>query len=195
VTGQLGTDGLAKIAGMLGTDEESASKAVYTSVGAMTAAMARNSSDPNGAAALDRALEEDHDGSIFDNLGDFLGNVGGGPGAGILGHVFGGQQEPVAKEISSQSGLDIGKVTTLLTTVAPLLMGALGKKKRDEGLDAGGLAGMLDGERSKVEQSGGLGGLLGMLGGLTGGGSQSSGGGGLLSKITGMLGGLLKRRG
>lgn len=114
-----------------------------------------------------------------------------GPGAGILGHVLGAKQEPVAQEIAKDSGLDMGQVMTLMTTVAPLLMGALGKKKQEEGLDASGLAGMLATEKQAVEQQSGglnLGGVLGML---TGGGGQSgstdSGGGGLLSKVGGLL--------
>jgi hypothetical protein len=184
VTQQLGGGGLGQIAGMLGTDEDGASSALTTALGALTGALARNSSEPKGAAALDAALEKDHDGSIFDNLGGFLGDVASGPGAGILGHVLGRQQNAVSSEIGNQSGLNLSQVTGLLQTVAPLLMGALGKQKREQGLDAGGLAGLLAGEKAKVEESasGGLSSLLGMI--------DAGAAMGFLAKAASMLGGL-----
>jgi len=112
-----------------------------------------------------------------------------GSGAGILGHLLGNKQEPVAQEIAKDSGLDMGQVMTLMTTAAPLLMGALGKKKKDEGLDSSAVAGMLATEKQAVEQQSGgidLGSVLGLLSGGAGGGS-SSGGGSLLSKVGGLL--------
>ena len=41
-------------------------------------------------------------------------------------------------------GLDAAKSGQLLSMLAPILMGALGQAKRTNGLDAGGLASMLD---------------------------------------------------
>jgi hypothetical protein len=188
VTGQLGAGGLGQIAGMLGTNEEGASSALTTALGVLTGALARNTSEPEGAAALDAALEKDHDGGIFNDLGGFLGNIASGPGAGILGHVLGGQEKAVSSEIGKQSGLDASQVTGLLQTVAPLLMGALGKKKREEGLDAGGVAGLLAGEKEKVEESasGGLSSLLGMI--------DADSAMSFLGKAAGMLGGLFGRK-
>lgn len=188
MTQQLGAGGLGRIAGMLGTSEEGASSAITTALGALTGALARNSSEPKGAAALDGALQRDHDGSIFDNLGGFLGNVASGPGAGILGHLLGKQQPAVTQEISTQTGLNLSQATGLLQTVAPLLMGALGRKKQEEGLDAGGVAGLLAGEKAKVEESasGGLGSLLSMI--------DAGSAMGFLGKAASMLGGLFGRK-
>ena len=66
-----------------------------------------------------------------------------------------------------------------------------GKKKKEEGLDASGLAGMLATEKQAVEQQSGGFDIGSVLGLLTGGGSSSSsssgGGGGLLSKVGGLL--------
>ncbi|MCB2224822.1 MAG: DUF937 domain-containing protein [Actinobacteria bacterium] len=189
VTQGLGGGGIASLAGLLGSDEQKTTSGLSSVLSVLTGALARNSEDEQGAAALDAALEKDHDGGILDNIGGFLGNIGGGSGAGILGHVLGDKQEPVAKEIAKDSGLDLGQVMTLMTAAAPLLMGVLGKKKKEEGLDAGGVAGMLAQEKQQVEQSGGfdLGSVLGLLTGGGGGGSSSSSGGGMLSKLGGLL--------
>jgi len=198
VTKNLGADGLAGIAGSLGLGSDQSSSLVTTAVSVLTGALAKNAEEPEGAAALDAALERDHDGSVFSNLGALVGDIGGGPGAGILRHVLGEQRGQVEQEIAKKSGLDAGKVGGLLETVAPLVMGALGQKKREEGLSVSDLAGMLAGERRELEQQddGLLGNVLGMLGGGGGGGgAASSSGGGLLSKIPGLLGGLFKKRG
>jgi hypothetical protein len=176
---------------LLGTDEQKASSGLSSTLSVLTGALAQNTQEEQGAAALDAALEKDHDGGILDNITGFLGNAMAGPGAGILGHVLGNNQQPVAKEIAKDSGLDMGQVMTLMTAVAPLLMGVLGKKKQEEGLDASGLAGMLATEKQAVEQQSGgfdIGSVLGMLTGGGGGGSSSGGGGGgLLSKVGGLL--------
>ena len=188
VTGSLGGGGLNALAGLIGADEAKTSTALTATLSVLTGALARNSEAAPGAASLDTALEKDHDGGILSGIGDFLGNVAAGPGAGILGHVLGSRQQPVAQEIAKTSGLDLGQAMTMMTVVAPLLMGALGKKKREEGLDAAGVSGILAAECQQVEQQPGLGGLLGVL-------TQSEGGGdtgGLLSKLSGLLG-FLKR--
>ena len=178
MTDQLGGGGLSALAGMIGSDEQKTSSALTSTLSVLTGALARNSEEEEGAAALDAALEKDHDGGILSDVGGFLSGAASGPGLGILGHVLGSKQEPVAQEIAKDSGLDIGQVMTLMTTAAPLLMGVLGSKKKEEGLDAGGLAGMLAGEKQQVEQQRGIGSLLGLLGG--GGSSSDSGGGSLL---------------
>ena len=56
---------------------------------AILGAMANNASKPGGADSLLGALQKDHDGSILDNLGGFLGQPNTDDGNGILGHVFG----------------------------------------------------------------------------------------------------------
>ncbi|MFW6040185.1 MAG: DUF937 domain-containing protein [Gemmatimonadota bacterium] len=62
-------------------------------------------------------------------------------GAGILEHVLGGRRRTVERGIGQASGLDVSQIAKLLPLLAPIVMAALGKLKRKEGLDAGGLAG------------------------------------------------------
>ncbi len=128
------------------------------------AGLARNSSRGDGAAALAVALGRDHDGSVLDDLSGLLSAPERSSGAGILGHVFGRRQEAVQSALGQSTGLDAGSMGKLLTMLAPLVMGALGRSQRQRGLDAGGLAGLLDEERrSASAQAPDLGGLLGGL--------------------------------
>ena len=114
-------------------------------------AMAQNAAKPEGAAALNNALERDHDGSVLDNLmGMFTGqaqpaNSKAINGAGILGHILGSRQSGAVEAVSKASGLNTNQVGSLMVSLAPMIMGMLGKVKKEEGLDSSGLAGMLGG--------------------------------------------------
>ncbi|MFK7998136.1 MAG: DUF937 domain-containing protein [Polyangiales bacterium] len=83
-------------------------------------------------------------------------------GAGILGHIFGNKQPAVEDGVAQASGLDKGKVLQLMVMLAPMVMSAIGKNKKEQGLDAGGLAGMLQGasQQSGGGQGGGIFGAL-----------------------------------
>ena len=180
---------MSAIAGQLGISQDKAPGAVQTALSVLTGAVAKNASKPKGAASLDAALAKDHDGSILDKVQDFIGNAAAGPGAGILGHVLGRKEPAVAAAVGQETGLSMEQTGNLLTTLAPLLMGALGKAKQEQGLGASGLASMLAGESKQLQQgaSGGLGKLLGMVGG-------ASGLMGLLGKAAPFLKGLLGRK-
>lgn len=182
MTSQLGSGGLSAIAGQLGIGQDKAQGAVQTGLSVLTGALARNTARPAGAASLDQALAKDHDGSIFERVGDFLGSAASGPGAAILGHVLGKKQGSVTAAVGQQTGLSAQQSSSLLVTLAPLVMGALGKMKSQQGLDASGVAGALATESRQIQQgaSGGLGGLLSMV---SGGGAA-----GLLGKLTGLFG-------
>lgn len=134
-----------------GADKQQTSNAADGIMDALVGALAKNASTPEGASALNNALDNDHDGSIFDNLGDFLGgntssvNARTANGEGILGHILGNNKSSVIDMVSKDSGLDAGKIGSLMATLAPVVMGALGKSKKASGLDAGSLVGMLAG--------------------------------------------------
>ncbi|MEM9561417.1 MAG: DUF937 domain-containing protein [Actinomycetota bacterium] len=158
---QLGPAGVAQIAKSLGVDESMMGPAVAAAVPAILGGMARNTSQPAGAESLSSALN-DHSPSIFDALGGLLG--GGGDGAKILGHVFGGRQSNVEQNLAGQSGLNLDVIMKLLPILAPLVMGYLSREKDSRNLDAGGLGSMLGEERQQAEsRQPGLGGLASIL--------------------------------
>ncbi len=134
-----------------GADKQATQIAAQGAISTLMAALSKNASTPEGASALANALDNDHDGSILDNLGGMLG--GSAPrdpqytralnGAGILKHVLGGKQSGVVDMLSKMSGLGGDKAGNLLTMLAPMVMGMLGRQKKQSGLDAGGLAQIL----------------------------------------------------
>jgi hypothetical protein len=181
-----------------GVDKEKTTAATSSILTTLLGAMARNASTPDGAAALNNALENDHDGSILD---DVMGMVTGQRsieneravnGSGILNHVLGNRQGGAIDMISKMSGLDASKTGSLMTTLAPIVMGMLGKAKREQGLDQGGLTDLLTGF-TKQEQ--GRNPTMSLITGFL----DADGDGSIIDDVAGMLGkgllgGLFKRK-
>jgi hypothetical protein len=104
-------------------------------------------------------------------LGTLLGGAGGGatdllagilgtaPASsrstnvgGILGNILGGNVGNVQQGVSKATGLSGGQIGALMAILAPLIMGALGKAKRQQGLDSRGVADVLKREQQTIQQ-------------------------------------------
>jgi hypothetical protein len=179
ILGQIPVD---QIAGMLGTDRQTAQAAVEAAVPTLLAGMHNNAQAPDGAASLESALSQHQDGLI--DGGVDVAQVDTADGEKIVSHVFGGQQDQVASQLAGTAqlgGVGGDLVKKLLPILAPIVMSYLAKKvlggrgQSSGGADGSGQAGGID-----------LGGILGgMLGGAAAGGGQ----GGLGDLLGGLLGG------
>ena len=164
ITRQLAGNAISMISSKIGADTGTTSKAVAIALPLLIAALARNSSTPTGAEALNQAVARDHDGTILDNLNAFLGNSESANGAGIIGHVLGDQRSSAENGLAQSTGLDPGAAGLLLETVAPLVMGALAKTQQAQGLDANGLSNYLGNQQQQaVASSPDVMGILGNL--------------------------------
>lgn len=165
---QIGDNQVDEIAQSLGASKEQTESAIGMALPTLLGAIAKKAENDDGVAEIDDALHE-HDGSIFEQLSGATGSATagiqalGGTGGGLLGNILGGRQNKVETGIEKASGLSGGQVSSLLGMLAPLVMGAIGKRKKTEDMDRGGLGGMLRGERENMEKqaSGGL--LAGLL--------------------------------
>lgn len=153
VAQQLGEGGISKIAGQLGASEAQTGSAIQAALPMLIGQIASNAQQPEGAQALAGALAKDHDGSILDNVGSFLGQGDTSPGEAILGHVLGGKRSVAQNGLAKVSGLDGAQSGQLMAMLAPVVMGALGKQKQEGGLDVGALASMLGGQRAQIEDN------------------------------------------
>jgi hypothetical protein len=153
LTQALGGDTAARMGREVGADPAATSAGIAAALPVLLAGLSRNAADPAGAQALHGALAKDHDGSILDNLGGFLGNAQARPGAGILSHVLGDRQDSAVQAVGKVSGLDKGQVMALLVTLAPVVLGALGRAQRQRNLDPNGLASMLGAEHAQQTQA------------------------------------------
>jgi hypothetical protein len=194
---------LQSLSNTIGTDKDSTQRAMMAALPVILGAMNQNTNDPSQAASLANALERDHDGSLLDNLGGFISGLSGAgsaasaadvspravDGTGILGHIFGQKLPQVQQGVGQATGLDSGQVTRMLVTLAPLVMAYLGRQKRQQNLDAGGLSDLLQREATQATKAA-PNDLLGTIGSFL----DRDGDGSPLDDVAGMLGGFLNRR-
>ena len=165
----IGGDNIGQLAGAIGADPRRTQTAVAAALPAILTALNRQTNTVSGARGLATALDRDHDGSLLDQLGGFLGGQVRGKqadGGGILGHILGGQRQQVEQGVAQASGLDMQQVARLLPILAPIVMAALGKRKRQRGLDEAGLSGILGEDAARAREaapSGVIGALSGFL--------------------------------
>ncbi len=141
---KFGGEVITTIAAFLGIDRDKALFALSQLLPILTKALAGNASTSQGAASLHNAVVEDHDGSIMGSMASFINNYMTGEGSGILKHVLGDQTPAVAQFVGKSSGLNMAEVVSLMQIAAPIIMGLLGKKQREESLNEGGLSDMLN---------------------------------------------------
>ncbi|MEM1121337.1 MAG: DUF937 domain-containing protein [Bacteroidota bacterium] len=160
--GQLSDGLIDQLSKQIGAPAQQTRTAADSILSSLIGGLARNAQKPGGADALANALEKDHDGSMLDNLNDLIGgnaqqiNPRAANGAGILKHILGGKQGNVMDIVSQISGLNQGKAGNLMTMLAPIVMGMLGKQKRQNNMDAGGIANILAGALGEQQQRGGM---------------------------------------
>lgn len=142
--GAMGQQMVDGVVNRLGIENDQAKLAISAAVPLLITALNKNanSGDANNIA---NALDKDHDGSILNNLSGFLTGGNLSEGMGILSHVLGNRQGQVENAIGKTSGLNASQISQILAIVAPIVMGYLGKEKKEQGLDASGLSSLLGG--------------------------------------------------
>lgn len=118
-----------------------------------------------------------------------MGFLGGGNAEGggmkILNHILGGNTANVANGIGQSAGVESNQVMSMMASLAPLVMGALGKAKNEQGLDASGLMSMLGGQAQNIQNSGFASILTGLL--------DKNKDGNVVDDVMGMLGNFMKK--
>lgn len=158
-------------------------KLVQMGIPALTQALSKNASTPQGAQALAKALDN-HAEDPFDNLSGFLNPAKSEDGAKIIGHILGNDTQKIQNQLGIATGLDASQVGSLLVQLAPMLMGFLGQNKKRQSVQADGLGGLL-GSLLGGSGSGMAGSLAGML--------DQDKDGDVLDDVGNLLGGFLKK--
>ncbi|MEM7198898.1 MAG: DUF937 domain-containing protein [Planctomycetota bacterium] len=153
---------LQQVSRQVGADEAQTRRALDAALPTILDGLAKNARDPKARAALEQALDKDHDGSVLDDLGDYFNNPKSDEGAAIMKHVFGERRGQIESRLGGKLGLSTGSTAQLLAVLAPLLMGILGKAKRGGG-GGGASAGGTDWTQILRGGLGGLGGKAGCL--------------------------------
>ena len=152
---------LDRISNRVGADPDQTRTAIEQALPMLLAGLERNAADPEGARSLQQALTEDRHDTLLDDLDGYLAGSREGKaadGAGILSHILGDRQESAAQALGQRSGISGGNILQLLMTLAPLVMGMLGKKSGSGGgsTSGGGFPdlGQILGQERQTAQSG-----------------------------------------
>ncbi|HEY1334136.1 MAG TPA: DUF937 domain-containing protein, partial [Myxococcaceae bacterium] len=144
---------VAKHLGESGTTTRSA---LGAAVPALLAGLLQHGATPAGAAELQRRVTDPQiDIGLTGNVGSWLAD---GPkmagllsqGSGLLSWLFGSRTGAVAEAVGSASGMTIASASTLLSLAAPAVFALLKRYLSQNRLDAGGLSGLLAGQRDNL---------------------------------------------
>jgi hypothetical protein len=188
VKNQLAGGVLAKLPELLGTNQTTANTAVNAAVPTLLAALGSTAGSRDGARDL-RSTLDSFDASVLDNLPQALSG-GGKPlldmGTNLLGSLFGsGTVSSLGGVLTRFAGLDSGKGASLLSLLAPIVLGIL--KRRTQGMGVEGLSRLLEGQKqnlvaampsglsSALEGIQGLGGVADWAHGTVGSADQAGG--------------------
>jgi hypothetical protein len=187
-----GEGALGKLASKLGLSEMQAKSGVTAAVPAMLSALTAKTTEPGGAAAIDRAIDSVSSQS-FGEVGDAstgTGASGAQQGTSVLSGLFGGGMlSSLTSGLGRYLGVGEAKISSLLGMVAPAVLGALGKAKSATGMSISNLLASQKDNILSALPSGlggilkgvpGLGGLMGSVPGVAGAARAATGG---LSKV------------
>ncbi len=178
---------LNKLTGSSDVETHKVKNATKLTVPAMLKALERNANSHEGAISLENALN-DHKNDDINDVKRYLENVNRDEGDKVLSHMFGENKTRVQSNIARETGLGMGQTSSIMTQLAPLLLGLLGQKKSRQNVDSSGMSGF-------------LGDILGNLMGGSNSGIMSKvtdlidrdGDGNIMDDVSDMLGGFFKK--
>lgn len=173
VKSQLGDAALGQLGSLIGESQDKTKAATGATVPALLASLSNLASKPEGANQLFSALGKQDPGLLgnFANLLGSQGNAVAQQGNSLLGTLLGDNQlGSLVGALAKFAGLGQGSTSSLIGTLAPLLLGVLSKHSQSQGLNASGLAGLLSGQKQNIlgAMPPGLGSALGGVSGLSG---------------------------
>lgn len=153
IKNSIGNQAIEQVSKQVGGNKDATQRAIAAAIPLLLSALQKNTKSRGGAESLSNALERDHDGGILGNLGSMLGRSSHqSMGEKILGHVLGGRRDNVSNQLGKATGLGGADVTKILANLAPVVLGAVGKVKRENNLGVSGLQDLLKQERKTIKK-------------------------------------------
>ncbi|HET8633603.1 MAG TPA: OmpA family protein [Gemmatimonadales bacterium] len=152
-------DTISSLASRFGESESSASRGLTGGFGAIMLGLLNRTSDAGAMRDIHGLVTQaatDSDGHAEAGLTSLLG--GGTAGVGALGSrllsmVFGGSSAAVSDAVSRTSGIKSSTAASMLSMLAPVVLGLLGRRVRTESLSAEGLTSLLTSEADSIRSA------------------------------------------
>lgn len=135
LSGSLLNNLIKLISKKLNIPEKQVGSVITTSIPLLLKALAKNTKDPKQAEDLTNVISHDHDGSILGNLTSLFSGETQTDGNKILKHILGNDLTKTTKTIAQKTNTKSTDVQNILVTLAPLLMGTLGKVQKEKKLN------------------------------------------------------------
>jgi hypothetical protein len=145
-------DLIGKMASVSGLDRGTTQSAIGACVPAILSSLADLAARPGGARQLADTIAEQPSG-VLSNLPQTLGtgSLSTEKGSGMLSSLLGGGVfNTLVSTLSRFVGVGEGSTRTLMGLLAPVVLGVLGREQRAAGLETGGLARMLMGQKDQI---------------------------------------------
>jgi hypothetical protein len=156
VSSQLTGDVLGKLGGLIGANESQTRSATTAAVPALLSALSGMASTNSGADKLASAMG----GLDLNMLGNLAGLLGGGQasslgniGGSLLGSLLGGGgTSKIVETLATFAGMQPGIMKTLLTYLAPIVLGTIAKQFKGRP-DAAGLARLFTEQQGNIRNA------------------------------------------
>jgi len=158
----------SRIASSLGEPVHGVTTALTGGLGSMLLGVLGKAADPSAMRTIFNTVTDPaNDGHILDNPASLVGAPEGAMsalGGQFLSNIFGARGAAVNDVLAKASGLAGGSIGSLIRMAAPLLLGILGKRAREGGLNAGSFTRLFEDERDSIERAAppGVAGALGL---------------------------------
>ena len=153
VKGYLTPDAVRSASSLVGESETSTRQTLNGAVPSVLSGLANMVSTRDGATGLASLIRDGSFGSVVDNVGSLFS--GGSAtssilsvGPHLLGKIFGGNSSQVTDLVARSGGVSNSSASSLMSLIAPLVLGVLGKRAAAQGLDASGMANSLLSEKA-----------------------------------------------
>jgi OmpA-OmpF porin, OOP family len=168
-------DVVSRVSSLIGETPAKTQQALGAAIPSLAGVICNEASTPGGATKVHNLI------TSTQLPGDLLTNTGGAlaggaateglmrTGSGLVSSLLGDRAGGVANLMASTAGIQFSSASRLLSIVAPLLFGVIGKHITNAGIGASGIASLMSGHKDTI-----LGGIPGGLGSALGLGSNAN---------------------
>ena len=168
-------DVVSRVSSLIGETPGKTQQALGTAIPSLAGVMCNEASTPAGAAKVHNLITNTQlPGDLLSNTGGLL--AGGAAtdgllrtGSGLVSSLLGDRAGSVTNLMASASGIQSSSASKLLSIVAPLLVGVIGRHVTSAGIGASGISSLMSGYRDNI-----LAGVPSGLGSALGLGNNSS---------------------
>jgi hypothetical protein len=163
-------DVVSKASSIIGETPAKTQQAIGTAVPSLAGVLCNEASTPGGAAKVHNLITSAQ--LPGDLLSNASGTLAGGPqtdglmrtGSGLVSSLLGDRAGSVANLVAGASGIQSSSASKLLSLVAPLLIGVIGRHLTSSGIGASGISSLMAGHKDSILAGipSGLGSALGL---------------------------------